>query len=140
MREPLLAGGSWGAALYQVVEFPISRRMVGSPGGNPGACGRGTAVPETCSRVRGGRRASEGECGSRAEGCAGCERGAAGVVVCTAEGEGAACASLACATPPPGRRSQVWGLAGQGGLDLVQRVEPGSLGSSAGRWRAGSPE
>lgn len=53
-REPLLAGESWGAALYQVVEFPISRWMVGSPGGNPGACSRGTAVPKTSSRVRRG--------------------------------------------------------------------------------------
>ena len=35
--------------------------------------------------------------------------------------------SLACATLPPGRCSQVWGPAGQGALDLVQRVEPGSL-------------
>ena len=50
-REPLLAGESWGAALYQVVEFPISRWMVGSPGGNPGACSRGTAVPEWLATV-----------------------------------------------------------------------------------------
>lgn len=66
-REPLLAGESWRVALYQVVEFPISRWMVGSPEGNPGACSRGTTVPETSSRVRRGTSRKRGRVKERGE-------------------------------------------------------------------------
>lgn len=120
-----------------VPDLPMAR----SPGGNPGACSRRAAVYRGLARRR--QSASEGERKSVARGMRGLRarwgRRSGGLrrggLVHGARG-------LGCA-PSPARAlrcPQVRGRVGQGALDLVQGMEQGSLGSSAGRWRAGSLE
>lgn len=138
-REPRRAGESWGAALSQVVEFPISRWP---------EVREATLAPAVAARryrglARRRQSASEGERKSVARGMRGLRarwgRRSGGLrrggLVHGARG-------LGCA-PSPARAlrcPQVRGRVGQGALDLVQGMEQGSLGSSAGRWRAGSLE
>lgn len=62
-------------------------------------------------------------------------------MVCAAEGECTARAGWGERRVSKVLRCpQVRGRAGQGALDLVQGMEQGSSGSSARRWRAGSPK